>query len=163
MNRRFTARDSTSVTLLFLHERVNVWLRFGAPQQEIDRNRSRRLVVFAPGAIFCRVHWESNAYGTTLWRLAVMQAGDGETPLQRVLGVHPGAHLLLEANGQRAVQRVLHLIDGIEAQGIPPIDVAPHYWRVLHNRLLGRQSLPLYTLARHAAWLRRRANTEDTE
>jgi hypothetical protein len=91
-----------------------------------------------------------------------MQAGDGQTPLQRVLGVQPGAHLLLEANGQRAVHQVLHAIDGIEAQGISPVTVAPHYWRVLHNRLLGRQPLPRYTLARHAAWLRRRALTEST-
>jgi hypothetical protein len=160
MNLRLAARDSTSVTLLFLHDRVNVWLRFGEPQQELVRNRSRRLVLFAPGALFCRVHWEANAYGTTLWRLAVMQAGDGQAPLQRVLGVQPGAHLLLEADGQRAVQQVLHVIDGIEAQGIAPITVAPHYWRVLHNRLQGRQTLPRYTLARHAAWLRRRALSE---
>jgi hypothetical protein len=143
-----------------LHERVNVWLRFGTPQLELDRNRSRRLVVFAPDAIFCRVHWEANTSGTTLWRLAVMQAGDGQAPLQRVLGVQPGAHLLLEANGQRAVQRILHVIDGIEAQGIAPDTVAPHYWRVLHNRLLGRQQLPRYTLARHATWLRRRTQME---
>jgi hypothetical protein len=161
MSRRI-ARDSTSVTLLFLHERVNVWLRFGTPQQEIDRNRSRRLVLFAPNAIFCRVHWEANTFGTTWWRIAVMQAGDGQTPLQRVLGVQPGAHLLLDVGGQRAVDQVLHIIDGIEALGIAPDTVSPHYWRVLHNRLHGRQPLPKYTLARHAAWQRRRALTERT-
>jgi hypothetical protein len=150
-------RHSTRVTLLFLHQRVNVWLRFGVPQHEIRCNRSRRIMSFAPGAIFCRVHWEANAYGTTLWRLVVMQAGDGTAPMQRVVGVQPGAHLLLETAGHRHVQQVLQLIDDIEAGGIVAPAVAPTYWRVVHNRLLTRQPVPRYTAARHAAWLRRSA------
>jgi len=148
-------RSATQVTLLFLHERVNVWLRFGAPQQEVYCNRSRRIVTFAPPAVFCRVHWEANAFGTTLWRISVMQVGDAREPLQWVLGVHPGAHVLLDAEGHRAVQQVLHVIDDIEAGGIAPETVAPSYWRVVHNRLTARQPLPPYTAARHAAWQKR--------
>jgi uncharacterized protein DUF2840 len=148
-------RCVTRVTLLFLHERVNVWIRFGTPQHEILCNRSRRIVTFAPNAIFCRVHWEANRYGTTLCRLAMMQAGFDRSPLQGVVGVQPGAHLLLEVDGGDKVQQVLRLIDGIEALGIAAQAVAPTYWRVLHHRLLARQPLPRYTAARHAAWLRR--------
>lgn len=148
-------RNTTRVTLLFLHQRVNVRLRFGTPEEEIRCNRSRRIAVFAPDAVFCRVHWESNAHGTTLWRLAIFQAGDGLTSVQRIVGVEPGAHLLLEVDGAQRVQQMLHLIDGIEADGFAPHAVAPTYWRVVHNRVLTRQPIPRYTAARHAAWLRR--------
>lgn len=97
-------RNATQVTLLFLHERVNVWLRFGSPQQEIYCNRSRRIATFAPPAIFCRVHWEANAYGTTLWRISVMQVGDHREPLQRVLGtwhLRPDWDATLRSLGER--------------------------------------------------------------
>lgn len=147
------------MTLLFLHDRVNVWLRFGTPLHEVHCNRSRRVVAFAPGAVFCRVHWEGNRYGTTLWRLAVLQAGAGDAPLQRLVGVEPGADVLLAVSGGESVQRVLHLIDGIEARGIAAAAVAPTYWRVVHHRLQARQPLPRYTAARHAAWLRRSQRT----
>src|SRR5579863_3439389 len=144
--------SATRVTLLYLHERVNVWIRFGTPQHEIRCNRSRRVVAFAPNAVFCRIHWEANRYGTTLWRLAVMQAGADREPLQSVVGVQPGAHLLLEVHGGDKVQQVLRLIDGIEALGIAADTVAPSYWRVVHHRLLARQPVPRYTPARHADW-----------
>lgn len=155
MRARSGERDGTRVTLLFLHQRVNVRLRFGIPQSEIVCNRSRRIAIFAPNTVFCRVHWESNAYGTTLWRLAILQAGDGTVPLQQIIGVQPGAQLLLEVDGGTRVHKVLHLIDGIETIGIAPQTVAPSYWRVVHNRLLARLPVPRYTHARHAAWLRR--------
>ncbi len=150
-----TGAALTRVTLLFLHTRVNVWMRFGEPVQETVCNRSRRILSFAPGSVFCRVHWEANAYGTTLWRLAVLQAGEAQQTLQRVVGVQPGALLLLEVSGANKVQRMLSLIDGIEALGIPPTSVSIAYWRTAHNRFAANLRIPPYTAARHAAALMR--------
>lgn len=155
MTTRSQLHGTTQVTLLFLHQRVNVWLRFGTPHAEMYLNRSRRIAIFNPGAIFCRVHWETNVYGTTLWRITVMQASDSSVPIQRIIGVQPGAQLLLEVEGAHRVQQVLQAIDDIEASGLSPQAVAPSFWRVLHNRLLTRQAVPRYTVARHAAWIKR--------
>lgn len=152
-------RASTRVTLLFLQDRVNVWLRFGNPLHEVRCNRARRIVAFAPGALFARIHWEANAWGTTLWHLAVLQAGSSGDSLPTLPGVDPSAHVLLEVRTGYRVQQVLHLIDGIEARGIAGDTVAPSYWRVLHNRLSAGLPAPLYTEARHAAWLRRSAQS----
>ena len=64
----------TRVALVFVPEKRNVWLRFGRPAHETIIDRQRRTAEFAPGAVFCRIRWEANAYGTMLWQLAVLQA-----------------------------------------------------------------------------------------
>lgn len=145
----------TRVTLVHFNTRVQVWLRFGNACAEMRFNRVRRVLAFAPGALFCRVHWEANAHGTTLWKLAIMQAGNAGDALQRVIGVQPGAHLLLEVSGHNNVQRVLHLIGEIETLDIAAVDVAPAYWLTVHNRIVTRLPIPPYTAARHAAHLQR--------
>jgi hypothetical protein len=82
-----------------------------------------------------------------------MQACATRASAQRIAGVEPGAHLLLHAEGHRAVRAVLAQIDAIEAQGIAPAAASPAYWRTLGNRLAARMPLPEYTAERHAAWL----------
>ncbi len=160
MNADFAPASLTRVTLVFLHTRVNVWLRFGQPVQETICNRSRRILGFSAGSVFCRVHWEANTYGTFLWRLAILQAGNGEQTVQRVVGVQPGALLLLEVSGAPKVQQMLALIDGIEACGIAPTIVSTAYWRTVHNRFASNSRIPLYTAARHAAALSRQEKAE---
>mgnify|MGYP003453018888 FL=1 len=113
--------------------------------------------MFLPRAMFCRVRWEANDYGTIRWQLMVMQAATPLDDMQRIPGVRPGARLLLHAEGENAVRAVLERIDGIDAQGITAIDVSPAYWRTLGNRLAARLPLPEYTAERHAAWLAGRA------
>ncbi|TNE83471.1 MAG: DUF2840 domain-containing protein, partial [Gammaproteobacteria bacterium] len=113
--------------------------------------------VFPPAQLFCRIRWESNDYGTTRWQLMVLQSGRPEEGMQRVRGVRPGAHILLNAEGERNVRAVLLQIDAIEAQCIEPADVSPTYWRLLSNRLAAREPLPDYDADRHAAWLAGRA------
>lgn len=109
--------------------------------------------MFLPGAMFCRIRWHANDYGTIRWQLMVMQACTPLDAAQRVTGVVPGARLLLHAEGEPAVRAVLTQLDGIEALGIAPADVSPAYWRTLGNRLAARLPLPEYTAERHAAWL----------
>ena len=143
----------TRVSLIFVNQRMNVYLRFGRPQcvQRIDRLRS--LAFFQPGAIFGRMWWEANEYGTSRWELMVLQAGAPKQSIQHIVGIAPGAAVLLHVRGPKNVPFALQLIDAIEAQQIDCADVAASYWRTIHNRLAGRTEAAAYTPEQHAAHL----------
>ena len=145
------------VALVFVASRFNVYLRFGRPVRERIVDAQRRVAEFTPGSVFCRIRWEANTYGTTLWQLAVLQALPRGESVQRIAGVVPGAALLLHADGAPKVQTVLRLIDTIEGQRIDPADVAESYWRTVHNRLAAHVDVMPYTQDRHAAYLAGRA------
>ena len=147
----------TRVSLAYLEHRFKLYLRFGEPARTHQLDRWRRSAVFLPGAVFCRVRWQANDYGTVRWQLMVMQACTPLDGVQRIPGVQPGARLLLHAEGDGQVRAVLERIDAIEALGIAPADASPTYWRTLANRLAARLPLPDYTAERHAAWLTGRA------
>ena len=143
----------TRVSLAFVEHRINLYLRFGHPGREQRLDRWRRSAIFTPAAVFCRVRWESNDYGTTRWQLMVLRACMPLDAVQRIAGIQPGARLLLCAEGEQQVQSVLPHIDAIEALGIDPAAVSPAYWRTLGNRLTAHLPLPVYTAERHAAYL----------
>ncbi len=143
----------TRVSLAFVAQRINLYLRFGHPLRELRLDAHRCYALFAPAAMFCRIRWESNDYGTIRWQLMVLQAGTPLEAVQRIAAIQPGARLLLQAEGERQVQSVLPQIDAIEALGIDPVAVSPAYWRTLGNRLSARLPLPVYTTERHAAVL----------
>jgi hypothetical protein len=148
----------TRVALLDLPARIKVTLRFGIPHSERRYNCARSEAIFTPHALFCRVHWEISASGLPRWQLLVLQAGNGQEAVQRIPGIDPGAVLLLEVSGTTAVQRVLRVLAEIEARSISLADVSPAYWRTLHNRLVARKRLPVYTFARHESYLLTRAD-----
>lgn len=139
------------VSLAFVERRVNVWLRFGKPVRETVVNRWRRLAVFEPGAVCCRVKWIANDYGTALWQLMVLQAPQSFDGAHRIAGVMPGARMLLCADGERQVKEVLAVIDVMERLGVDPAVVALTYWGTVGNCLAARQPLPNYTPEWHAA------------
>ncbi|MFT3719268.1 MAG: DUF2840 domain-containing protein [Pseudorhodoferax sp.] len=147
----------TRVALAYIDQRFDLYLRFGEPARIVRLDRWRRCAVFLPGAVFCRIRWQANDYGTIRWQLMVMQACTPLDGAQRIPGVQPGARLLLHAEGDKAVRAVLARIDAIEARGIAPVAVSPAYWRTLANRLAARLPPPDYTAERHAAWLDGRA------
>lgn len=147
----------TRVALAYVEARFKVYLRFGEPARTLQLDRWRRSAVFLPGAMFCRIRWQANDYGTVRWQLMVMQACTPLDVAQRIPGVQPGACLLLQAEGEEQVRAVLERIDAIEALGIAPAAVSHAYWRTLANRLAARLPLPEYTAERHAAWLSGRA------
>ena len=147
----------TRVSLAYIEQRINLYLRFGHPARTVQLDRWRRCAVFLPGAMLCRIRWQANDYGTIRWQLMVMQACTPLDAAQRIPGVQPGARLLLHAEGEMQVRAVLERIDAIEAQGIAPVAASPAYWRTLANRLAARLPLPEYTAERHAAWLTGRA------
>ncbi|MEK6419363.1 MAG: DUF2840 domain-containing protein [Burkholderia gladioli] len=143
----------TRVSLAYIEQRIDVYLRFGEPARTLRLDRWRRVAVFPPRATFCRIRWQANDYGTIRWQLMVMRACTPLEAAQRIPGVLPGAHLLLHAESEPGVRAVLAQLDAIEAQNIAPADVSPAYWRTLGNRLAARLPLPAYTAERHAAWL----------
>ena len=143
------------VSVAFVEHRVNIWLRFGKPSHETALDRWRRTAIFDPGAVCCRVKWLGNDFGKALWQLMVLQAPAGGAPIQRVGGVLPGAHLLLQTDGESGVKSVLQLIDDMEAARIDPCTAALTYWSTLGNRLASRQALPVYDIERHTAHLAR--------
>jgi Protein of unknown function (DUF2840) len=145
------------VSLAFVDQQVNLWLRFGRPIREVVLDRWRRVAVFEPGTVCCRVKWIANEYGTAVWQLMVLQAGLPFDGIQRVAGVVPGAHILLRAEGERQVKAALAVIDAGEASGIDPCTVAVAFWRTVGNRLAARQALPECTVERHAAHIARGA------
>ena len=147
----------TRVSLAYLESRFKLYLRFGEPVRIIRFDRWRRVAGFLPNAIFCRIRWQANDYGTVRWQLMVMQSGLPRDAMQRIPGVKPGARLLLHTQGDHRVRTMLECIDAIEAQDIAPATVPPAYWRTLANRLAARLPLPEYTAERHAAWLAGRA------
>jgi hypothetical protein len=147
----------TRVALVFVAQRMNIYLRFGRPVRTRTIDARRRVAEFAPGSVFCRIDWRANDYGTTHWRLAVLQAKRHDEPMQRVAGVVPGAALLLCTEGAHDVQGALRLIDSIEGQRIDPAEVPERYWRAMHNRLAARTDVSPYALDRHAAHLACRA------
>ena len=143
----------TRVSLAYIDQRFNLYLRFGEPARTLQLDRWRRCAVFLPASVFCRVRWQANDYGTTRWQLMVMQACTPLDAVQRIPGVQPGARLLLHVEGEKKIRAMLVTIDAIEALGIAVTDVSPAYWRTLGNRLAARLPLPEYTAERHAAWL----------
>lgn len=151
----------TRVALAAVGRRVRIRLRFGAPLRIVRLDAYRRVAVFLPGAVCCRLSWMASAYGTVSWTLIVLQAATPLEAIQRITGVAPGARLLLRADGKARVKTVLALIAAIEARGIAPAAVSPAYWRTVANRLAARLAPPAYTAERHAAYLARRALRED--
>jgi len=143
----------TRVTLTFIDRRINLYLRFGRPQREVRIDRWQRCAFFAPNAIFARVLWQGNEYGTTRWQLMVLQACKPLDTMQHIRGIRPGARALLHVEGERRVRIILTQIDIIEALGIDPIHVSPAYWQTLGNRLASGLPIPTYSTERHVAWL----------
>src|SRR5579872_3309609 len=130
-NKEVAAGDLTTVELLWLEKRIENRVRFGRPVAEKVLDRNRRALSFAPGSIFAFVRWTSNDFGTVLSRVDILRAA---TPGQRystVPWIKPGGESLLRLSGWPKVERVLQLIDTIEALGIDAADAAPDYW---HHR-----------------------------
>jgi hypothetical protein len=146
----------TRVMLMFIPERINIWLRFGHPAHERCIDLARRQVDFAGGALLGRVHWQASEYGTTHWSFLVLRTVRVGEPATHIAGVEPGAEVLLSVSGADKVRRALALIDFIEAQRLDAADVSPAYWRTVHNRFATHQEPPLYDGRTHAAFLARR-------
>lgn len=144
---------NTLVSLIFIPRRMNVYLRFGRPLEVREIDHRKRVALFAPGSVFCRIWSQSNDFGNTRWDLSILQAlGPGESG-QRVIGIAPGAKLLLHVDAPRGRRAAMGLIEAIEKQGIDPTQVAPTYWQTVHGRIAARCEASRYTSEQHQAYL----------
>jgi Protein of unknown function (DUF2840) len=148
--------DLTHVELLWLEKRIENRVRFGHAVAEQKLDRHRRILSFAPGSSFAFVRWTSNDFGAVISRIDILRAIAPGQRCATVPYVRPGGELLLRLSGWSKVERVLQIVDAIEALGIDPADAAPDYWHHVHNRLSVNEVLRAYTRSRHQAWLRRR-------
>tara|TARA_R110002110_G_scaffold88943_1_gene231714 strand:- start:164 stop:685 length:522 start_codon:yes stop_codon:yes gene_type:complete len=146
----------TLVELIWVEGRIEYWIRFGRVAKEQILDRHRRIVSFAPGSVFALVRWRSNDYGTILSRIDILRAVDPGEPHQTLPCVRPGGESLLRLTGWPKVQQVLQATDAVDALGIDPADIAQDYWHHVHNRIAAGQTPRVYTIARHAACLKRR-------
>lgn len=147
----------THVELTWIENKIEHWLRFGRRAEEQILDRRRSISSFRPGNIFACVRWASNDYGTIVSRMDIVRAVEPGALFQTLPFVRPGGEILLRVNGWPKVERVLQLIDSIEALGIDAADAAPDYWRHLHNRLAADHEPRAYTSEQHAAWQKRRS------
>lgn len=148
--------DLTQVELLQLEKQIEHWLRFGQPAREETLDRQRRIVSFAPGSVFAFVRRAANDFGTIVSRIDILRAVRSSEACATIPYVRPGGDILLRVSGWPKVKHVLQMIDLVEALGIDAAEVAPDYWRHIHNRLSAGEALRPYSLARHKAWLLRR-------
>jgi hypothetical protein len=148
--------DLTSVEILWLEKRIENRIRFGKSVSEKIIDRHRRVVSFAAGSIFAFVRWTSGDFGTVLSRMDILRAPRPGQRYSTVPWISPGGEILLRLSGWPKVERVLQLIDAIEALGIDPAEAAPEYWHHVHNRLSVNETPRTYTRARHHVWLHRR-------
>jgi hypothetical protein len=153
------ASELTTVELLWLERRIENRVRFGLPVSEKVLDRNRRVLSYAPGSIFAFVRWTSNDFGTVLSRIDILRAAIPGQGYSTVPWITPGGESLLRLSGWPKVERVLQLIDAVEALDIDPADAAPDYWRHVHNRLSVNEAPRPYTRSRHQAWLHRRRVT----
>lgn len=146
----------THVELGWYEKQSEHWIRFGRKVREQILDRRRRVLSFRADTIFAFVRWSSNGYGTVVSRIDIVRAVSPGEPYQTVPWVRPGGDILLKIEGWPKVERVLQLIDAIEALELDPADAAPDYWRHAHNRLIAGEEPRAYSRAQHRAWLLRR-------
>lgn len=148
--------DLTQVELVWIEKQIEHWIRFGREVREQILDRRRRILFFPPGVTFALVRWAANEHGTVLSRLDIMRAVERSAPCQTVPTVTPGGDILLRVDGWPKVERMLQLIDAIDALGIDPGEVSPDHWRHVQNRLTAGETPRAYAMARHRAFLLRR-------
>jgi hypothetical protein len=149
----------TRVELTWLEGRIEYWIRFGHFAEEHILDRRHRVVGFAPGNIFAFVRWAANDFGTVISRIDILRATAQGEAYSTVPFVRPGGEILLRIHGWPKVERVLQMIDSVEALCVDPADAAPDYWCHVHNRLTAAEEPHPYDRSRHTAWLLRRRLT----
>jgi len=146
----------THVTLTWIENRHQDWIRFGRPVKDQIIDRRRRLQSFTPNSVFAFIRWAANDYGTIHSSVVIVRAVTPGEPYVTLPQIDPGAEVLLRIKGWVNVAQVLQLIDRVEALDIDPCAVAPDYWHHVHHRLITNNVPHSYTLARHRAWLGRK-------
>ena len=148
--------DLTHVELLWHEKRIENRIRFGRSVEEKSSTATGASCHSQPAASSLSFA----GYRTILERPFPASTSCGRwqpaDAARLSLMSNPAARILLRLSGWPKVERVLQLIDAVEALGIDPADAAPDYWHHVHNRLSVNEIPRAYTKSRHQAWLHRR-------
>lgn len=147
---------TTLVELTWQKQQIEHRIRFGHKCYERILDRRRSIVGFAPNAVFAFVRWAANDFGTVISRIDIVRAIAPGEAYQTLPFVRPGGDTLLKIDGWPKVERVLQVIDAVEALGLDPAQIATGYWRHVHNRLIAGDEPRAYTPEQHRAFLLRR-------
>jgi hypothetical protein len=131
----------THVELLWLEKRIENWIRFGHAAEEQILDKRRRILSFPPGSIFGFVRWTSNDFGTVISRIDVLRAVAPGQRCTTVPCVRPGGDILLRLSGWSKVERVLQIIDAIEA--VSPVSFSRVFPASGSRRLVPACPLPI--------------------
>ncbi|MFZ3121408.1 MAG: DUF2840 domain-containing protein [Variovorax sp.] len=134
--------------------RVKVGRHLEMPVRETTPRRRRRMAMFAPVAVCCRVMWKGSDDGTNLLTLMALRAPraiGSASGSARVADVVPGARMLLRVNGESQVKAVLDVFDAIVTAGIDLRAVAAALWHIIGNRPAARSPFSECTAGRHPA------------
>ena len=108
----------TRVELDYHREQRNYRLLFGHPVDMVGKafrfGVTNQVALFAPGALFGLDLWDRNDYGTTRWTFYVLRAGAPGEVVNQVPQVHPGAIVLLEAQGITRAKAALSWLAELE-------------------------------------------------
>lgn len=146
----------TRVELVWIEQRLEHWLRFGAYVGEQVLSRRTRVVSFRPDMLFALVRWAANDHGTVKSRIDIVRTVRPGEPFTTLPFVMPGGEILLSIEGWPKVEQVIVAIDSVEAAGIDPGAAAPDHWRHVHSRIVVGMTPRAYGLARHRAFELRR-------
>lgn len=150
-------KDLTDVDCIWIKGVQENWIRFGNAVSDRILDRKRRVLSFAPGCVFAFIRWQSNDYGTIHSSIIIVRTVRSGETYSTTPHIHPGGEILLHLKGWPKVSQVLQMIDAVEALDLDAADVAPDYWRHVQNRICVRETPRIYTIARHKAYLGRRA------
>ena len=134
MDTRINAVSETRLSLSQAGDLGNDRLLLGRPTLSVRVSENLEELRFNPSQVFGFVRWRGDQYGTQTWRVVVAQAGLPGELLTRILGVKPGAHLLLHAFGKTRAKRALRAIDVLSEAHVLH-EIAPAYWRHVHLQI----------------------------
>ena len=112
----------TRVELTWIEKKVEYWIRFGKEKDEQILDRRRRVLSFTSNCVFAFVRWASNDHGTVISRIDIVRTITPGERYSTLPFVRPGGDILLKMESWPKVERVLQVIDAIEAVGIDPHD-----------------------------------------
>ena len=143
----------TRVHLHFGRKMFNYYIRFGECVFREEFTKREAYEYFPTGKIFCYIRWDRGDFGTKNWQVFVLRAGDENTIMHSLIGIEPGAEVLLDISGRERVYRFFTATDQIERLKINCADVAPWYWIQTNSRLNSALDPLVYTQKKHETWL----------
>ena len=148
--------DLTEVKVIFLHEQVNHYTRFGHPVLKETITPHQGFEYYPPKALVGYIQWQGGDYGSRLWRFMIFMAvkHSHKSPLQVIEAVTPAVNLILDLEGATKVRAALKAIDHIESLGLDPADESPAFYGYLHQRITVNQPYHPYSIKQHDSYLK---------